>query len=453
MSQNQLAADRMKVVLQEVADRRRRDRMQSVCAVVGVLCAALLACLVVVALCDPANAVENVVALLKTLAYVVLLPLLIVGGMLYGMLDEGMLGQTVFGMIGILTALAMLFIPVFLYLRSQVGVMRRRTILSLLQTAMETGVPPAEMIRVYASVCFGEHRNLLMGLAQSLENGRSLPTVLAAEPKLARYDVCGILALGKDEKRTLETLDEMSRDSRSRVLTQTNGIFRIAYLLAICGPMFGVVVFIQLHLVKQFEAIFDDFGVALPPLTRAVFDFGMPFAMMVAMFLPFTAVCLFVYLMMQSDTIASRPPGLRRLFRNVDASRFLRIFNTGLKNDVPIPDGIDMYRRVAASSHLKDVAERINRTIRSGGDWIEAFRTSRMITTSESRLLESARRTANLAAVIDQIAESKDLRQTAMSDTVSKFVFIPTLLVIGALVGVFVVGMFLPMVTLIQALV
>ena len=67
--------------------------------------------------------------------------------------------------------------------------------------------------------------------------------------------------------------------------------------------------------------------------------------------------------------------------------------------------------------------------------------------------METAQRVGNLPAVVDQIIESKELQQSANSDLMSKFVFIPCVLAIGALVGLIVIGMFLPIVELILALV
>lgn len=445
MSQNSLAADRMQAILIETIVRRRRRRLKDIGAVIGVLFVALLACLVVVAFSAPADAAENIGALLGTVLFVIILPFYLILEMLSKLL--------IHASFGLLLAFVMFIIPIILYFRSQVIDLRRRMILSLMQTAIETGTPPATMIRSYAAACSKRYGSRLMKFAESLEKGRSLSVALNENPTLIRYDVCGILTLGADEKATLKTLEEVSQETRNRSLTQANSVFRVAYLLAVCIPMLTVVMFIHNWIAPQFEAIFYDFGLMLPPLTAVIFAVGVPVAMAMVMFLPLIAIFLFLYLMMQSDTVAWRPPLLRRLFRSVDAARFLRLFSMGLKNHVPIPEIVERYRCVVTSSHLKAVAERINKKIRSGDNWINAFLAARMITVGESQLLETAQRTGNLTTVIDQIAGSKDLKQTVTCDMVSKFVFIPSLLILGTLTGLFVIGMFLPIIGLIWGLV
>jgi type IV pilus assembly protein PilC len=347
------------------------------------------------------------------------------------------------------------FIPLIFYFWARLVEMRRRVLLSLLQTAMETGTPPAEMIRAHAAAGAGGLRGALEQLARSLERGVSLVAALGQNPSLARYDVCGILALGKEDSQTLKTLEAVSQDTRNRVVSESHSVFRVGYLLSLIFPMIGVAVFLMMWIVPQFIKIFEEFGVRLPMLTLlivAVAEFFIDFWFLLFPIVPLVIVALIFYLLMQTDVVTLRPIGLRRLFRSIDAARFLRIFGTGLKNQVPIPDSIDTYHRVVGSASLKGMAQRINKKIKSGGNWIEAFRESGMVTKGESRLLESAQRAGNLTTVIDQIATSKELKHSGTNDLVSKFLFIPCLMLIGATVGLFVIGMFLPMVELIRAL-
>ena len=443
MSQPSLTYQNIQSILAQVAAKRSNDRWRSIGIVLGVLFVAVLCGLVTVALFDPPNASENVAAGSAMILMLIILPLL---ALVYSV--PGTLGLSP-------VLLILVLIPLILFFWSRLVDMRRRTMLSMIQTAMETGTPPAEMIRVLAATSSSYFRNALYELAMSLERGKSLAVALSQNPRLARYDVCGILTLGKDETQTLCTLDDISRDPRNRTLSESNTIFRVGYLLALFIPMVSIFIFIMMWILPQFIKIFDEFGVTLPLLTRSfviISDFFIDFWFLFAPIIPLVLVALIFYLLMQADTISSRPPVLRRLFRNLDAARFLRIISTGLKNQVPIPDCIDTYQRVTGSDYLKITAQRINEKIRKGGDWIDAFRKAGMVTLGESRLLEAAQRAGNLPAVVDQIANSKELKQSGSSDLVSKFIFLPCLLLIGILIGVFVIGMFLPMIELIKAL-
>ena len=432
MSHHSMTNDRIRATLDEVAAMRLRRRFRNIGAVLGVLFVALTAGLVAVALCDPEHIAENLAVFPGIVLIAVLIPLSIVG-----------------------SSMVICFIPLIFYFWARLVDLRRRMVLSLMQTAMETGTSPAEMIRVCAATSSWFFRNALHELAHSLERGLSPAAALGQNPSLARYDVRGILALGKDETQTLKTLEEISQDTRNRSLSESNSVFRIGYLMALIIPMIAVAIFLMMWIVPQFIKIFEDFGVSLPYLTRAfvlLTEFFIDFWYLLFPIVPLVFVAMVFYLVMQTDIVTVRPLGLRRLFRSIDAARFLRVVGTGLKNQVPIPDGINMYHRVAGSSYLKAVARRINTQVKSGGNWIEAFRKAGMVTRGESRLLESAQRAGNLTAVIDQIATSKELKHSGTSDLVSKFVFIPCLLFLGTLVGLFVIAMFLPIVELIKAL-
>ena len=456
MSQPSLTYKHIQDILTQVAAKRSHDRWRNIGAVLGILLVALLGGLAAVALFDPPHAVENTgflagaaLAIVLIPVYIIITPVLVIISVFINTI-----AFVFYFCLGVPTV-GFVIIVLFLYLWSQLINSRRRMMLSLIQTAMETGTPPAEMIRVQAATSSRGFRNALYSLAHSLEQGKSLAVALSQSPRLARYDVCGILALGKDEAQTLGVLDEISRDPRNRTLSESNSIFRAGYLLALIIPIIAVAIFMMMWIIPKFMAIFADFDVHLPFLTLVyvnICEFFIDFWYLLAPIIPLLIVALMFYLLMQSDTISVRPPGLRRLFRSIDAARFLRIFSTGLKNQVPIPDSIDTYHRVTVSEYLKNIANRINKKIRSGGDWIEAFRKSGMVTTGESRLLETAQRAGNLPAVVDQIAYSKELQQSGTGDLVSKFIFIPCILLIGVLIGSFVIAMFLPMIELIKAL-
>ncbi|MCL2119401.1 MAG: type II secretion system F family protein [Planctomycetaceae bacterium] len=433
MSHPAFSPIQMQAIAYEVAVRRSRQRLQNIGAALGILFIAALGGLAAIVLCDPAHAAENVAVVPGMLLMVLLIPLVVVFSW----------------------KMVVCLIPLIFYLWARLVDMRRRVMLSLIQTAMETGTPPAEMIRAYAASCSRFFRKSLDRLADSLERGLSPAAALGQNPGLARYDVCGILALGADEKQTLQTLEDISHDSRNRALSESNSVFRVGYLLALCLPIFPVTIFLMMWIVPQYIKIFEDFGISLPPLTMAIVrftEFFIDFWFLFAPIVPVVIAALVFYLIMQTDVVTARPFGLRRLFRSLDAARFLRIFCTGLKNQVPIPDSIDTYQRVAGSSYLKDTAKRINTKIQNGGNWIDAFRGAGMVTSRESRLLETAERTGNLPVVIDQIATSKELKHSGTSDLVSKFVFIPCILFIGTLVGLIVIGMFMPIVELTRAL-
>ena len=418
MTHPSLTHDRMQTIIAEVAAKRSRQRWRDIGAVLGVLYIALSAGLATVALCDPSQAGKN-----------------------FGILLVYFFGLT--------------FVLLFPLLCPKFNDLRRRLMFSLIQTAMETGTPPAEILRAHATVYSQPMRDKLDQLANSLENGNSLAVALSQNPDLVRYDVCGIIELGSDEVQTLRMLEELPHDSCSYAPAEANDSFDASYLPTQCFFTIAIVCFLMMWIVPQLSAIFADFEISLPPLTLAIIaccDFFIDYWFCLA---PVIAVplCLSIFItMLQNDKMKSRLPVLRRLFRHIDGARFLRIFGAGLKNQVPIPDSIDTYQRVVNNHYLKKIAQRINEKIRNGGDWIDAFRQAGMVTRGESRLLESAQRTGNLSVVVDQIAIGKELKHGRTGDLMNKLVTIPCLLFNGTLVGLIVIGMFLPIVELIKAL-
>jgi type II secretory pathway component PulF len=95
---------------------------------------------------------------------------------------------------------------------------------------------------------------------------------------------------------------------------------------------------------------------------------------------------------------------------------------------------------------------KIQDAIERGRDWIDSIRRVGFISGPEASLLHSAERTGNTATVLDQLAQSKERLQIRKDDLFSKLAFIPLIFLLGTVVGVFVIAMFMPLITLISSL-
>ncbi|GHV09432.1 hypothetical protein AGMMS50229_19620 [Campylobacterota bacterium] len=358
----------------------------------------------------------------------------------------------VFGVIGIVTSCVITNCPFIFYFWVNIHTSRQRMFLALIQTALETRTPLSLMVHAHALESVSPfYRNKLNRFATLLEAGKPLSRALTEEPGLLRYDVQGILGIEADQEETLQALENIAPATRFSALTQSNSIVRTGYFLVLCFPMFWVTLFFNMWIIPQFEKIFLDFGLPLPPLTQLVFGLRGE-CILLFLLVPALALFLIVHLILQTDVFLFRPFLFRRMFRKADSARFLRIFNMGLKHQMPIPDILAVYQRTVSSAYLAEKALRIKRKITNGLAWIDALRREKFVTTGESQLLESAQRAGNVNTVISEIAESKEQKQTAVNDLMSKFIFIPMILVVGFFVGAFTIAVFLPIVELITDL-
>jgi type IV pilus assembly protein PilC len=349
-----------------------------------------------------------------------------------------------------------LFWPFLLYFWANVVVVRQRTLLSLIQTALETGTPLPNMIRAYAAgCCWWWYAARLERFAAALDTGSSLEEAVRNNRGLFRYDVAGMIRLGSDKPETLRAVEDIAQDERDFAMFRTSQTVRVVYLCMLAVYMMMIMMFMFTSVVPQFEKIFKDFDTSFPQLTLFVIAASWWLVKYWYVFVPFVwlgGLFFLTYLILQTNIAIFRPFGFRRIFRNTDAAKFLMIFATGIRHRFPIPSILEMYCLTVPSAYLRRKGAKIQTTIEKGRDWIDAVRRAGFVSGPEASLLQTAERTGNTAAVLDQLARSKERSQIREDDLVSKMVFIPLVFVLGAVVGVFAVGMFLPIVKLITSL-
>jgi len=362
----------------------------------------------------------------------------------------------VMGTIHFVLTFATLFFPFLFYFWGNVQTVRQRTLLSLIQTSVETNTPLHDIVRTYAAGCSRWHAARLNKFADALESGQTIEHAVRDHWGLFRYDIAGIIRLGGNVPETLRTLETVAQDERNFSAIQTYSAFRIFYLCGIVCYMVPIIFFFTLKIVPQFETIFKDFDTTLPPLTTFVIGISEYWVNYWYLAMPlglFFVLGVIFYLILQTDVAVFRPWGFRRLFRSTDAAKFLMVFAVGIRQQFPIPAIVKMYGWTVPSKYLRRKSLRIQAMVESGGDWIEAVRRSGFVSRPEASLLQSAQRTGNTAAVLDQLAQSKERLQIRRDDWFSKLTFLSLIFLLGGIVGTFVIAMFLPLIELVNALV
>ena len=354
-----------------------------------------------------------------------------------------------------LIKLCLIFWPFVFYWLGCLKTFRQQEFLSILQTSIETRTPLGQMVRAYAATKSGGYRETLAGFADCIDRGLTLQQALTVHQGLLRYDMVGMLVVGTDDKEVANAIERMESNNNSLGVFVSNTITRLVYLVVICLQMLLIVSFLMFCIVPQFQKIFDDFRLPLPFMTQffiEVCEFLKIYWFLLVPFVMAAGAVLILYLLIQSGFVSARPFIFRRMFRTVDAARFLRVLGMGIKCHMPLPKILAVYSNIVDSNYLKDKGKWIDKKIQSGGHWLEQLRHAKFINAGEARLLETAERTGNLSNVVNELADSKEKKQLAGDDLTSKLLFVSLILVTGTIIGFLVIAMFLPMVQLIATL-
>jgi type II secretory pathway component PulF len=354
---------------------------------------------------------------------------------------------------------------------------RQEEFLHLLLTAAESGAPLAGALRAYVHdrphgsarqvwlavllffvlpgyYWFWHRRHSfdrkVLRLAKKLEQGKPLSEALRAVRGVVSRDVLLAVAVGEYTGRFAPCLRAAAGARMGTVSLET--LPRFLYPLVLLFFLFGMFGFWMIYLLPRMQRIFHDFHEPLPTITARLAEFGenVPpgFLMLALLVLPPLAAGLASF-----SVIRWRLPVVGRLYRMSTESRVLRALSVMLDAGAALPAALGL---LADSGYFaqeaRDRLEKVRNAVEEGEPLAESLRRGGLLRPALAPLVQAAERARNLPWALAELADYLSGRAARFLQRISQVVFPTSVVAIGALVGVMVGAMFLPLVALLTEL-
>jgi type II secretory pathway component PulF len=307
----------------------------------------------------------------------------------------------------------------------------------------------------------GHLQRVTADIAADLHNGSTLPEAMARQAgRLPRF-YAGLVNAGVRSGRigdVLATLTVYARtmaDLRSLIL---GALFYPAVVMLLAFTLFG---FVFYYLVPEYEAIFDSFKIQLPLLTQIMINishhplpvFGVPLGAVAALvfarlFMSRTgkgwrAWTRFVYAM----------PLMGTLLRSARLAAFTDLLGILVDYGTPLPDAFVMAGESSNDPLMAEASVRAREDLSQGQSLGEVLRRHNLVPEVVAWMAAMAERRGNLGETLHHVA-TMYRRQAEMRAALLRSVLPPFLIIVtaGALVALFVLGVALPMMSLLRGL-
>jgi type II secretory pathway component PulF len=147
-----------------------------------------------------------------------------------------------------------------------------------------------------------------------------------------------------------------------------------------------------------------------------------------------------------------RPSGSSGIYPRGRAPDILRFLHIVTESGRPLMGAFETLAHSTKNRFLSQRFHAILEDIRKGNDCWTALHDYSLLTPSEVRLLQSAQRAGNLSWALKAIAKSIERRIDYRMALIREYLEPALIFGIGCLVGVFVIGLFLPLVKLMNSL-
>jgi type II secretory pathway component PulF len=374
----------------------------------------------------------------------------VVGWVLIG---SGLVAATIWllgGLVGLI-AFAVLGMVVVRHRQAQ-----QYALLSVLAIAARRSMPLAPAIEAFADERGGVLGWRARRLALLLRSGSTLPDALERTPGLVARQALVAIRVGQEAGVLAEALSEAVKTHGLLAPVWDQVLGRVLYLSGLLLFAVSVATYMILKIAPEMQKIFDEFDAELPPVTKAVFAATEPIAAYwLILGAPILLILLFLFLQLAAQHVLGvrwDVPGVNWITRRLDSATILDALALAAERNVPFQGKIATLARSYPRRPVRRKLEETLRDVDAGADWCETLARRGLIRRAEWAVFQAAERAGNLAWALREMADGARRRLAYRLYALLQVLFPAAILAVGLLVMFYVVGYFMPMVSLIGKL-
>ena len=226
----------------------------------------------------------------------------------------------------------------------------------------------------------------------------------------------------------------------------------MAYPAAIVAVAVLVMIFMLLYVIPIFADLFESFGGALPAPTRLVMALssGVKSVILYVIVAAVAAVWAFRRFRRTAngrrlvDTALLKAPVFGGVVEKVAVASFARTLATLLSSGVPILDGLAITARITGNKVMEDAVLTAIERIKQGSTIAEPLRDQTVFAPMVVQMIEVGENAGALDAMLNKIADFYDDEVNHAVEALTSLLEPLLMVVLGALIGLMLIAMYLP---------
>ncbi len=361
--------------------------------------------------------------------------------------------------------------------------------LSILQDA---GLPILRSLRILQGQARpGAMKNALIDVCEEIESGSTLSEAMAKSPKAFDRLYVNMIKAGEAGGALEVILQRLAEfQERSQALKRK---VKGALVYPICVITFagGILTYIMLAIVPEFETIFDDFGLELPGMTLLLMAISKG-VVNNWFLLPGIPLGLWISLKLIRksrggrygwDLFTLKVPIFGQLVEKNIVARTMRTLGTLVASGVPILEGLHITKETSGNAVFEDIYLKVYESIREGESiaaplkenskppfhpmalffWVTVFpvvgvllymfkMNQRIIDDMVVNMVDVGEETGELDTMLYKVADTYDDEVAVLTASLMSLMEPLLIIVLGGAVGFIVIALFKPLIALINGL-
>jgi type IV pilus assembly protein PilC len=303
-------------------------------------------------------------------------------------------------------------------------------------------------------------KRILGEVRDGVEEGRSLSECLGDHPKTFNKLYCSMVSAGEMGGVLDEVLNRLAlfMESNARLIGQLKAA--MTYPSVVTFIAVSIFIFLLSFVIPIFKEMFDSMGVALPAFTQMLLNMsalvrGYWFVIFPSIF--GSAWGLFAYIKTpvgrsQFDNVALKAPVFGDIIRKVAIARFTRTLGTLLRSGVPLMSALEITQDTAGNVHIAAGIAKVREAVSEGEGMTKPLEQTKLFPPMVTQMIAIGEESGNVDTMLSKVADFYDEEVEQAVKSLTSLLEPLMMVLIGGMVGSIIIGMYLPMFSVISAI-
>jgi type IV pilus assembly protein PilC len=328
-------------------------------------------------------------------------------------------------------------------------------------TLQDAGLPVLRSLKILeGQMRPGALKNALIDIVDDVESGSTLSEAFSKHPKCFDRLYVNMVKAGEAGgalEIILKRLADFKEKAQSLKRRITGAMVYPAVVITVAVLILtGIMIFI----IPKFEQIFRDFKIKLPWLTVTLMETSRWF---VKYWYVIPLVPIFIWLTLKLirlsksgayalDMIKLYLPIAGNITEKSVVARTMRTLGTLIASGVPILEALAIVRETCMNEVFEACFTRVYESIREGDTIAAPMKESRLVDDMVVNMIDVGEETGDLDTMLNKIADVYDEEVDVLVESLISLLEPLMIVVLGAIVGLIVIAMFMPMLALLEGL-
>lgn len=295
-------------------------------------------------------------------------------------------------------------------------------------------------------------------LIYDLTKGKDLSEAMREHPDVFSPFYISMVKVGESSGSDLpEVLSDLVKFLKMRSKIRKEFIKASIYPTFIFAFMIVILIILNYFIIPKFKKIFEEMGAELPFLSKVIFSLSehlgfftiMGVGILVAIIVIVTKVPYVRERFKEFiDTISLKMPVIRDAIEVALMYQLSLVVAISLRNGLSIVNALDLVNMVIGNRHVKRELGDIYYNIGKGKNLAESFKDSKYVTDTIKLAVASGETSGKLDVTLDKMAEYYGYELENRIASLTQFIVPMSILLLACVVGPFVIGMYLPMISI-----